>query len=176
MDYSEGFRASMVRRMTGPGKVSANVLSKEVGISQPTLSRWLRAAASVPKVSTKKSTPRAKTWTVTEKLRVVLAADGLNDEELGALLRTEGIHSAQLEEWRKAAEAAFSQRTASKAEAALERQLKELRGELLRKDRARAEAAARLLLRKKAEALWGVADDEAESTSDERSSPQSRKR
>ena len=98
MEYTDGFRASMVRRMTGSGRVSANVLSKEVGISQPTLSRWLREAASLPRVSPKKNAPRAKTWTFTEKLRVVLTADGLNDEELGALLRTEGIHSAQSED------------------------------------------------------------------------------
>ena len=125
MEYTDGFRASMVRRMTGSGRVSANVLSKEVGISQPTLSRWLREAASLPRVSPKKNAPRAKTWTFTEKLRVVLTADGLNDEELGALLRTEGIHSAQLADWRKAAETAFAQRSASKTEVELERQLKQ---------------------------------------------------
>ncbi|MCC6783757.1 MAG: hypothetical protein IT457_13015, partial [Planctomycetes bacterium] len=32
----------MVRRMAGPERVSATALAKEVGISQGTLSRWLR--------------------------------------------------------------------------------------------------------------------------------------
>ncbi len=49
--YSEKFKARMVKRMTGPRRVSANALSKEVGVGQPTLSLWLRTAGSVASVS-----------------------------------------------------------------------------------------------------------------------------
>lgn len=35
-----------------------------------------------------------------------MLAEGLADEALGALLRQEGLHAAQLAEWRAAAEAA----------------------------------------------------------------------
>src|SRR4051794_30645620 len=45
--YPEGFRARMVERMSGPRAGSATALSQEVGIRQPTLSRWLREAGSV---------------------------------------------------------------------------------------------------------------------------------
>jgi transposase len=177
VEFSDGFRASMVRRMTASNAISANALSKEVGVSQSTLSRWLREAGNVGSVSKKRKSPsRAKTWPLKEKLRVVLAADGLEGDELGALLRREGIHSAHLEEWRSAAEAAFNPRAAAKVEAESERQLKELRKELARKDRALAEAAARLVLRKKAAALWGEEDDDTNSNSEEPSSVQSRKR
>jgi hypothetical protein len=48
------------------------------------------------------TTPQ-KQWTGAQKLRVVLAAHGLSETELGALLRREGLHAAQLEEWRAAA-------------------------------------------------------------------------
>ena len=46
--YSAKFRERMVRKMMGPREKSASALSKEVGISQSTLSRWLRV--SVPAV------------------------------------------------------------------------------------------------------------------------------
>jgi transposase-like protein len=177
VEFTDGFRAGMVRRMTGPYAMSASALSKEVGISQSTLSRWLREAGNVASVSKKKEHPRrAKTWTLREKLRVVLAADGLNGEELGALLRKEGIHSARLEEWRSAAELALDPRAAARAETGASRRIKELEKELARKEKALAETAARLVLRKKAAALWGEEDDDTESMSDEQSSPQSRKR
>lgn len=37
----------MVRRMLGPKAVTARALAAEVGISQPTLSRWLRETGTV---------------------------------------------------------------------------------------------------------------------------------
>lgn len=39
-EYSELVRARMVRRMVGPGAVTASDLERETGIPQPTLSRW----------------------------------------------------------------------------------------------------------------------------------------
>ena len=47
MIYSDGFKERMVRRMAGAECISANMLAQEVGIGQPTLSRWLRDARSV---------------------------------------------------------------------------------------------------------------------------------
>jgi transposase-like protein len=46
MEYSELVRARSVRKMLGPGAVTATALSRETGIPQPTLSRWLREAAN----------------------------------------------------------------------------------------------------------------------------------
>jgi transposase-like protein len=63
----------------GPPAVSANKLAETVGVSQETLSRWLRQARSVEGMSSPKK--RAPRWTGAEKLRVVLAADGLADAD-----------------------------------------------------------------------------------------------
>jgi hypothetical protein len=41
MVHSEKFKSRMVAKMVGPHAVSANALSGQVGICQPTLSRWL---------------------------------------------------------------------------------------------------------------------------------------
>ena len=76
MEYSERFKASLVRRMAGPRAVSASALEAEVGVPQPTLSRWLREAGSVGGMAdddgkaSAKTRPR-KTWTATEKMRVL---------------------------------------------------------------------------------------------------------
>ena len=47
----------MVRRMAGPERVSATALAKEVGISQGTLSRWLRDARTVPAMGGNRKRP-----------------------------------------------------------------------------------------------------------------------
>jgi transposase-like protein len=54
MEYTETFRARMVRRMLGPKALTATALAAEVGISQPTLSRWLRETATVEAMDKRK--------------------------------------------------------------------------------------------------------------------------
>ncbi len=157
--YSAAFKARVVQRLMGPRAVSANRLAATVGVSQETLSRWLRQARSVNGMTpSKKRTPR---WTGAEKLRVVLAAEGLTDEALGALLRQEGLHAAQLAEWRTAAEAALggppSRRPSGPSPEA--QRIVALERELRRKDAALAETAALLVLKKKVQAIWADEDD-----------------
>ena len=161
--YSAAFKARVVQRLMGPRAVSANRLATTVGVSQATLSRWLRQARSLEGMPLpKKRTPR---WTGAEKLRVVLAAEGLEDEALGALLRQEGLHAAQLAEWRAAAEAALSTpatRRPSGPSPEAER-IVTLERELRRKEAALAETAALLVLKKKVQAIWADGDDTTDS-------------
>ena len=91
--YSDVFRSRMVQRMVGADAMSAHALAQEVGVAQESLSRWLRQARNVGPMthSTKK-----KPWTGAEKLRVVIAAQGLSETALGALLRREGLHEPEL--------------------------------------------------------------------------------
>jgi len=86
-EYSAAFKARVVKQMVGPQAVSATRLAATVGVPQPTLSRWVRAVRSVDVM------PRRvqKKWTGAEKLRVVLAAAGLEESALGALLRRDGL-------------------------------------------------------------------------------------
>ena len=159
--------------MVGPHALSANALSGEVGIGQPTLSRWLREARRVP-CMTKKSNRskegsrarRPQDWSPEEKLRVVVESRGLADEELGAFLRKEGLHQAQLDEWSETARSSLLVRKGSKKPSAESKRIRELERELRRKEKALAEAAALLILKKKAQAIWGDEDDDTESRSD----------
>jgi transposase-like protein len=47
MEYADSVKARMVRRMLGPGAVSANSLATETGISQATFLDGWRLASSV---------------------------------------------------------------------------------------------------------------------------------
>ena len=104
---------------------------------------------------------RPQDWTAEEKLQVVVEAAAEPETELGAFLRRQGLHEAQLQQWRQQVLAALEQRTTrtSKKSTPEARQLRELERELARKDKALAEAAALLILKKKAQAIWGDEDD-----------------
>lgn len=153
--YSEAFKSRILRRLVGPSAVSANAMAQEVGLSQTTLSRWLRAAGTVGRMTR----PAKKQWTGVEKLRAVTETGALSGSELGAWLRREGLHEAQLVAWRAAAEAALAEPARGRAKPSAEaKRIQELERELRRKDAALAETAALLVLKKKAQAIWGDAD------------------
>ena len=165
MNYTESFKAKMVQRMTPPDAISAMRLSKEVGVSQSQLSRWLRDARSVVPMA-KKPSERAvegRTRTMEEKLRIVMEAAAIPPNELGAYLRREGVHEAELEQWRTAVKSAFEDSAPKPAGRGTEaKRIKDLERELRRKEKALAEAAALLVLQKKVRAFLGDADDDTD--------------
>lgn len=163
MLYSQKFRTTMLAKMTGVNPVSASALSREAGVAQSTLSRWLRdAGASVEGMPTSRQLPsgkRPQDWTPEERLSLVMRAEGLKDEELGELLRKAGVHSSQLEEWRKGALGGIKERPYRGKRSEEARRIRSLEAEVRRKDKALAEAAALLILKKKVEELWGDEDE-----------------
>jgi transposase len=165
VEYSNSFKDQMVKKMLGGSGVSATTLAGKVGVSQPTLSKWRRDALQAAAMNIPTEPPRTpkspKDWTAEEKMRLLVAAVGLQDEELGALLRREGVHQAQLEEWREAARGALEagKSAPKKAETVAAKRIKELEKELARKEKALAEVSALLVLKKKAQAIWGDEDD-----------------
>lgn len=159
--YSEKFKLRMIQRLTGPNAQSATTLSREVGVPQPTLSLWLRRARRLPPMAreqhedAKPIQPRSpKSWSAEDKYRVVLEAAMVADADLGEFLRKKGLHAAQLEEWRSvAAEGAKAALTHSRKRGHEQpkidpRRVRELERELQRKDKALAELAALVALKK----------------------------
>jgi transposase len=161
----------MVQRMVGPAAISANRLAREVGIGQPTLSKWrrdtegrIRGVKFDSPPPPPRSPRRPEDWSPEERLRAVLEASQLSDEELGAFLRREGISEAVLNEWKAAALDALGPQKRSTSDT---RRVRELEKQLRRKDKALAEAAALLMLQKKVRTLLGEEDDDTGSKSEE---------
>ena len=89
----------------------------------------------------------------------------MNEAELAEYCRRKGLYVEQIAAWRKvclqananSVAQAKAQREQSKKD---RKQIKRLERELHRKEKALAEAAALLILQKKAQAIWGDAEDE----------------
>lgn len=176
--YSKRFKTKMVTRMTGSRAVSATELAREVHVPQPTLSRWLRESGTLPEMSSDETSPSApktppampdppaahRVRSPEEKLRLVALAATLAESELGAMLRREGLHAADLETWRAEMLAALTPRAKVAADPASarpedRRRIQQLEREIERKDKALAEAAALLILQKKVRDYLGEEDD-----------------
>lgn len=154
--YSPEFKAAMVQRMLEPNAISARALSEETGVSQATLSTWLRRAKETGNTA---MSQRPQEKTPEEKLRLVLESASLQDEQLGEFLRREGVHTTHLEQWRSEMLVGLSPKRQSKQELReLRKENKQLKRELSRKETALAETAALLVLQKKVQTLWGDED------------------
>jgi transposase len=149
--YSLEFRQKMVSQLMGAGGVSARTLSARTGVSQCALSRWLRDARSL---SGMEKTPPARAFSVKDRIRILHAAEELEGEALLKYLEEEGPSLADLEEWR------IGLADSGAAAAATTRRIRALERDLARKEKALAEAAALLVLQKKAQALFAVDEDD----------------
>jgi len=161
--HSPAFKVKMIEKLLRPDGPSAYALAAEVNVSQSTLSNWKRDALTIGDMGSKKTRSRKrKQWTVEEKLHLVHEASQLSDDELGAFLRREGVHASQLEQWRELVHEAFGKQTpeSRRRERESEREVRALKRELNRKDKALAESAALLWLKKKASEIWGDEDDD----------------
>lgn len=153
--YSKEFKESVLQRLEPPTQDTVTSLSKELNISRATIYQWIRAKESQPK----ELKPTTK-WSSKDKFHAVLETATLTQEELAAYCRRKGLYLEDLNNWR---EQCIKANTADakdpvKLEEDLQaekRRSRELENELRIKEKALAETAALLVLRKKAQAIWG---------------------
>jgi len=163
----------MVAKLMGPDAWSATALGQETGVAQATLSRWRKQAILGDMTKTTKDgdeqVARHRAWSPERKVDLVMRAQAVNEDELGALLRREGLHEEDLERVRQevmqaATEGLRGKKPTRKLHPA-EKEVRKLKKELARKERALAETAALLVLRGKMQAF--LAGDEEGDTTDE---------
>jgi transposase len=155
--YSVAFKQKMVQRLTGKDAVSAMRLSRETGVRQQNLSRWLEEARSLPLVASDNGTVRE--WTVEQKARVLAEGSKLTGDQLNAYLTREGVKLADFERWRVALEEDGQGSTATT------KHIRKLERELARKEKALAEAAALLVLKKTVTDFHQEEDDDTDEPS-----------
>jgi len=140
--FSVPFKQEMVQRLTGKKALSAAQLARETGLRQQSLSRWLQEARNLPSM-TDKAKPTGGERTVERKAQVLAEAANLDGAALTGYLEREGVKFAEYEQWRIALDEGGAAATSTN------RRIRYLERELARKEKALAEAAALLLLKKK---------------------------
>lgn len=135
-------------------------LAEQHNIGYSSLLKWLRqyreGTKSYP-TSKKAGNPIG----LEQRLEHVMATSSLNEEAAGAYCREHGFYSHQLQTWREEIMLEIRNKPQEKdAEIkVLRAENKLLKQELMRKDKALAETAALLILKKKANLLWGEPED-----------------
>jgi len=149
--------------MLPPNNMPIGQLAKQEGIATSTLFSWRAEARSTGQLlPDADASPEG--WSSRDKFAAVLETAALNEADLAEYCRKRGLYPAQIAAWRIACEQAndWDRTSAARIGRATKedrKRVKDLEREVARKDRALAETAALLVLRKKASAIWGDGED-----------------
>ena len=159
--HSPGFKEQALRKLRERGNRTQQSVANELNISLATLKGWLQANAIAARGLPHGANPLpgdvpAVAWGAAERLQALNESHALRDEALHAWCRQRGLYAHQLQTWREAFCAGAEPVTRENRGALRELQSRHdlLERQLLRKDKALAEAAALLVLQKKFQALW----------------------
>ena len=158
--YTEAFVEQALVKLFSRGERSIQSVADELNVSYHTLKNWMKRKTKDKSSGLVNKEKRPQDWRVEEQLVALHESHGLSGEALHAWCRERGLFAHHLTGWKDAFCAD------GKAAAPVVRELGLLKGEiqqlkreLVRKEKALAEAAALLILQKKFRALWedGVA-------------------
>ena len=154
--FSKEFKDSVVVKVLNRGERTIDEVCTEVGVVKSSVKNWVQASAMVGTKSSRLKGSRMK-WTPEAKLKAVVDTTNLVDTELGHYLRKEGLYSNQVTDWRTQFVDNFEPKVKLKRDERDDK-IRELEKEILRKDKALAEASALIILQKKVALIWGSSD------------------
>ena len=158
--YSDEIKSSAVKQMLS-GESVLNISAK-LGIANQTLYTWRKKALS--NGSTISNTnQKSDNWSADTKLNIVIETASLNSSELSEYCRKKGLYPDQITQWKQAALSGYQhqaekEKIQSDSRKHDQKEIKSLKSQLRRKDKALAETSALLVLSKKLQDLWK--DDE----------------
>jgi len=172
--YTEGFKIQAVEKaLNRSPEISLTEMANTLGISRSALQRWItqsknhqletisaNAPLLVPTMTEKEKRPQD--WSLEERLKLIIKSDGLSEEDRNKLCRSQGIFAHHIDEWKQQfiiGTAASSESKKQVTVKSLRDEIKELNKDLNRKNKALAETAALLVLKKKVNAIWGSDED-----------------
>lgn len=160
--YPKSIKESFIAKMLAPNAPSVVKLAKEFNIPYQTAYTWKTAVLKKKNVTHLNVPQRPHDKSPEAKLQAVIDTMAMTEQEQGAYCRANGIYSNHLDAWKKQMLEGLGVTGSNKRKAENQQTLKEikkLKRDLERKDKALAEVSALLILKKKADLLWGVDED-----------------
>lgn len=162
--YSRERKEVILSKLLPPLNKPVSVVSKEENVAEQTLYNWRKEAREqgLP-VPGNKST--SKQWSHETKFAVVVETGSLSEAELSEYCREKGLFPEEVKQWKAQCLLGFQSdeqqaKTVKKQAKADKAEIKALKKDLRYKEKALAETAALLVLRKKLNAFYGDEPEE----------------
>lgn len=166
--HSNSFKLQAVEKALNRshGQTLAEI-AEHYSIGYSTLTRWMQDVKqgnlSEESAATISKHKRPQDWILEEKVQAIVDTERLSDEDKGKYCRSKGIYVHQLEDWKQALKNTQINKNDPKLKSenrALKAENKRLQKELARKEKALAEAAALIVLKKKAQVLFESGEED----------------
>ncbi len=162
MGYSIQLKRAVLKKVF-QGNQPHHEIAHEFGIGRSTIAKWLKDNKQNGNIELSKKEKRPKDWTAEERMSALVETGSMTSEERTVWCRKNGIYPHHLNQWKKDAISGMdsdSSKKQSDKEKHLKKKVTTLKKELSRKDKALAETAALLVLKKKVQEIWGEPEDE----------------
>ncbi|MBN2259767.1 MAG: transposase [Clostridiales bacterium] len=154
MKYSSRIKSSVLTKVLPPQNRSISEVARESGIADQTIYNWKKAVENGTLILNDVLSP--KQLNQTEKLNLLVESRNISEENFGTWLRENGLKSDHLKLWQQEfiTMENVNEKKYREENAKLKKENKALEKELLRKEKALAEMAALMTLKKKLENFW----------------------
>jgi len=162
--YSQERKEALLKQLFPPHNMTVAEIARREGISPQTLYCW-RNALRKKGLPVPGKTKTSEDWSPETKLAVIIETASMTQTQVSEYSRKKGLFREQIERWKQECLSGFqssaSQDKTNKIQAKKDKaEIKSLKRELQYKDKALAETAALLVLRKKLNIFWGVDNEE----------------
>ena len=153
--YSAAFIEQAMVKVLTRGERTIQSVADELNVNHYTIKNWMKKKTKIGGCASEIKEKRPQDWTAAEQLLALQETHTLSDEAQNAWCREHGLFAHHLTNWKAAFCAGGKDAAPDTREArTLKDENIQLKRELVRKEKALAEAAALLVLQKKFRALW----------------------
>lgn len=152
--YTEAFIEQALIKVYSRGERTIQSVAEELNVNCHTVKNWMKRkrADTVGLLVAKERRPQD--WTTEQQLMALHETHNMTGEALQRWCRENGLFMHHLSSWKTAFCEGTKVASGMRETRALKDENEQLKRELIRKERALAEAAALLILQKKFRALW----------------------
>jgi transposase-like protein len=152
--YSKAFIEQAIVKVLTRGDRTVASVADELNMNYHTLKNWMKRGSMTKSNGLAEKEKRPQDWSAEEQLLALQESHSLSGEALAAWCREHGLFAHNLTAWKTAFCAESKAGSGNRELRALKDENEQLKRELVRKEKALAEAAALLILQKKFRALW----------------------
>ena len=157
-EYSEKFKETMVKKSFLAKDLNTNHFCREYGIPSSTFRGW-RDKYNIEHRDDLMENKDIIDLTDKEKLQLLLESKTKSNDDLGFFLREKGVTEDQLGLWEKELFNIIDTTESGHKLSKANKKINELEKDLRKKEKALAEASALLVLKKKADLIWGKEEE-----------------
>lgn len=155
--YSKRFKIEAVKKAVSRSPdTSLKAIASSLDLSVSTLHGWIKAVENkdLRDTPTRGGEKSPYEWSTTERLQAIIDTGQMTPESVSEYCRKKGIFPHHIEQWKSDFVKPIQVKDSEDLKS-LKKEINRLNHELNRKEKALAEAAALLVLKKKAQEFWG---------------------